>query len=206
MKLLLHTCCAPCSSAIIERLLADGIKPTIYYCNPNIFPVEEYLKRKDECTRWAAECDVDIIDADYNHETWLQCITGLEDQPERGLRCSACFRHRLLSSAQYASTHGFDTLATTLASSRWKNLDQINQAGTWAVQTVNAANEATAALGATFGTAAAAEDVVKPVEFTTVQWWDRNWRKNGLQERRNQLIKEKGFYNQLYCGCEFSMR
>lgn len=206
MKLLLHTCCAPCSSAIIERLLQEGIKPTIYYCNPNIFPLEEYLKRKDECTRWAAECGIDMVDADYSHETWLQCITGLEDQPERGLRCSACFRHRLLSSAQYASTHGFDTLATTLASSRWKNLDQINQAGTWAVQTVNASNEATLALGATFGTAAAAEDVVKPVEFTTVQWWDRNWRKDGLQERRNQLIKEKNFYNQLYCGCEFSIR
>lgn len=191
MKLLLHTCCAPCSGAIIERLLQDGIKPTIYFCNPNIFPQEEYLKRKDECTRWAQTCGVDIIDADYSHETWLQCVSGLEDQPERGLRCSACFRHRLLASAQYAAAHGFDTLATTLASSRWKNLDQVNAAGKWAVQTVNTANAATALLG-TF-------------ECNEVAWWDRNWRKDGLQERRGQIIREQGFYNQLYCGCEFSL-
>lgn len=184
MKLLLHTCCAPCSGAIIETLLKEGIRPTIYYCNPNIYPYEEYLKRKDECSRYAAECGLDMVDADYNHETWLQCVHGLEDEPERGLRCSACFRHRLLSSAQYAASHGFDTLATTLASSRWKDLSQVNAAGAWAVAQANAAAAA-----------------VKPLV-----WWDRDWRKGGLQERRSQIIREKGFYNQLWCGCEFSIR
>ncbi|MCQ2154230.1 MAG: epoxyqueuosine reductase QueH [Bacteroidales bacterium] len=184
MKLLLHTCCAPCSGAIVETLLKEGVRPTIYYCNPNIYPYEEYLKRKDECSRYAAECGLDMVDADYNHETWLQCVHGLEDEPERGLRCSACFRHRLLSSAQYALAHGFDTLATTLASSRWKDLSQVNAAGAWAVAQ---ANEAAAAVQA-------------------LVWWDRDWRKGGLQERRNQIIREKGFYNQLWCGCEFSIR
>lgn len=175
MKLLLHTCCAPCSSAIIETLLAEGITPVIYYCNPNIYPFEEYQHRKDECSRYAAECGLEMVDADYTHAVWLQCVSGLENEPERGLRCFECFKHRLLSSAQYAAANGFDTLATTLASSRWKNLDQINAAGQWAVSQVSG-----------------------------VCWWDRNWRKGGLQERRNELIKEKGFYNQLYCGCEFS--
>lgn len=194
MKLLLHTCCAPCSSAIIETLLKEGIMPTVYYCNPNIFPREEYEKRKAECSRYAAECGIDMVDADYNHEIWLQCVYGLEDEPERGARCSECFRHRLLSSAQYAVSHGFDTLATTLASSRWKNLEQVDAAGRWAVEMANA--EAEAWKG---------PDEENPAAGRLV-WWGRNWRKGGLQERRNQLIKEKGFYNQQWCGCEFSVR
>lgn len=177
MKLLLHTCCAPCSSAIIEALLKEGIRPVIFYCNPNIYPYEEYLIRKNECTRYAMECGLEIVDDDYDHEAWLGCTVGLENEPERGGRCMECFKYRLLRSAEYASSHGFDTLATTLASSRWKNLDQINAAGQWAT-----------------------------MQTSGVQWWDRNWRKGGLQERRNQLIKEKGFYNQQYCGCEFSMK
>ena len=194
MKLLLHTCCAPCSGAIVETLLKEGIKPVIYYCNPNIFPEEEYLKRKAECSRYAAACGLEMVDADYTHAVWLQCMSGLEDEPERGLRCAECFKHRLLSAAQYASENGFDTLATTLASSRWKNLDQVNAAGRWAVDKVNAASASLAALD---GDSSAAPEV---------QWWDRNWRKGGLQERRGQIIREQGFYNQLYCGCEFSMR
>ena len=180
MKLLLHTCCAPCSSAIIEALLKEGIRPVIYYCNPNIYPLDEYLKRKDECSRYARECGLEIVDDDYDHESWLKSVAGLENEPERGRRCTECFRYRLLRSAMYARNNGFDTLATTLASSRWKNIDQINEVGQWAVGQV--------------------------VDDDSLQWWPRNWRKGGLQERRNALIKEKAFYNQLYCGCEFSMR
>lgn len=205
MKLLLHTCCAPCSGAIIETLLKEGVRPTIYYCNPNIYPYEEYLKRKDECSRYAAECGLDMVDADYNHETWLQCVHGLEDEPERGLRCSACFRHRLLSSAQYAASHGFDTLATTLASSRWKSLDQVNAAGVWAVAQ---ANEAAVAVKALDDVRSQLPEAVgsAPRDWQPLVWWDRDWRKGGLQERRSQIIREKGFYNQLWCGCEFSIR
>lgn len=228
MKLLLHTCCAPCSGAIIETLLKEGVRPTIYYCNPNIYPYEEYLKRKDECSRYAAECGLDMVDADYNHETWLQCVHGLEDEPERGLRCSACFRHRLLSSAQYALAHGFDTLATTLASSRWKDLSQVNAAGAWAVAQANEAAAAVQALddvrddalgqlpgAAASASAKAIDDARCRVPETSVSarrdwqplvWWARDWRKGGLQERRSQIIREKGFYNQLWCGCEFSIR
>lgn len=178
MKLLLHTCCAPCSSAIIERLLQEGVRPVIYYCNPNIWPEEEYLIRKNECTRYAQSLNLEIVDDDYDHELWLaEAARGLENEPERGGRCMKCFKMRLLRSAKYAAEHGFDTLTTTLASSRWKSLDQINEAGKWACSLVEG-----------------------------VQWWDRNWRKGGLQERRNSIIKEMGFYNQQYCGCEFSFR
>ena len=174
---LLHTCCAPCSSAIIEAMLQNGITPVIYYCNPNIYPQEEYEIRKEECTRYAQALGLEIIDADYDHEEWLAQMKGLEDEPERGGRCLKCFKLRLLRTAEYARQRGIKVIATTLASSRWKSLDQINEAGTWAC-----------------------EQVVTPV------FWDKNWKKGGLQERRLQILKEFDFYNQQYCGCEFSMR
>ena len=133
-SILLHTCCAPCASAIVECLLQNGIRPTIYYCNPNIYPLEEYNIRKQECTRHAQAFGLDIIDADYDHAAWLCAVKGHENAPERGSRCLECFRFRLLESARYALAHGFRVLATTLASSRWKDLAQVNSAGQWAVR------------------------------------------------------------------------
>lgn len=176
-QVLLHTCCAPCSSAIIECLMQHGVRPTIYYCNPNIYPLEEYHIRKDECTRYAQALGLDIIDADYDHEAWRCAVQGLEGEPERGGRCLQCFKLRLRDTARYAHEHGFPLITTTLASSRWKSLEQINEAGRYAV-----------------------------TPYPDVAWWDKNWRKGGLSERRIQIIKEYGFYNQQYCGCEFSMR
>ena len=174
---LLHTCCAPCSSAIIEALMQNGITPVIYYCNPNIYPQEEYEIRKEECTRYARSLGLEIVDADYDHDVWLESMKGLENEPERGGRCLKCFRLRLLRTAQYARQRGIKVITTTLASSRWKSLDQINEAGFWACGQVDG-----------------------------IIWWDQNWRKGGLQERRLQIIREYDFYNQQYCGCEFSMR
>ncbi len=185
---LLHTCCAPCSSAIIEALMQNGITPVIYYCNPNIYPREEYEIRKNECTRYAQSLGLEIVDADYDHENWLESMKGLENEPERGGRCLKCFKLRLLRTAQYASERGIKVITTTLASSRWKSLDQINEAGRWACQQP---------ILARLSSSAPHDEVI---------WWDQNWRKGGLQERRLQIIKEYDFYNQLYCGCEFSMR
>ena len=136
-KVLLHTCCAPCSGAIIERLLKEGVRPLIYYCNPNIYPYEEYLIRKEECSRYASSLGLEIVDADYDHQQWLDAIKGLESEPERGGRCLQCFKYRLLRAAEYASSHGYRVLTTTLASSRWKSLDQINQAGKWACSLIS---------------------------------------------------------------------
>ena len=124
---LLHTCCAPCSSAIIEALLQNGITPVIYYCNPNIYPREEYEIRKNECTRYAQALGLEIVDADYDHENWLAEMKGLENEPERGGRCLKCFKLRLLRTAQYARERGIKVITTTLASSRWKSLDQITR-------------------------------------------------------------------------------
>ena len=111
-KVLLHTCCAPCSSAIIECLMRHGITPTIYYSNPNIFPLEEYEIRKNECTRYAKSLGLDIIDDDYDHEKWRCEMAGLEDEPERGGRCLKCFKYRLLRTARYAHEHGFKVITT----------------------------------------------------------------------------------------------
>ena len=176
-RILLHTCCAPCSGAIIEWMMQNGYVPTIYYCNPNIYPYEEYLVRKEECTRYATGLGLEIVDADYDHSAWQCCISGLEGEPERGARCLECFRTRLFSAARYASEHGFSTFTSTLDSSRWKRHDQIVEAGNWAA-----------------------------AQFPGLTFWDRNWRQGGLQERRSQIIKEQDFYNQRYCGCEYSMQ
>lgn len=173
---LLHTCCAPCSSAIIECLIKNGVTPVIYYSNPNIYPLEEYLIRKNECTRYADSLGLTIIDDDYCHDEWLAHVKGLENEPERGRRCRRCFEMRLRRTARYAHENGISVVTTTLASSRWKSLEQINAAGQWAVE-----------------------------PYDDVAWWEQNWRKGGLSERRLEIIKQYGFYNQRYCGCEFSM-
>ena len=176
-KVLLHACCAPCSSAIVECLMKNGIRPVIFYSNSNIYPFEEYGHRLNECLRYAKKWGLEIVEDQYNHDAWESCAAGLENEPERGGRCLQCFKFRLLRAAEYASAHGFEVLTTTLASSRWKSLDQVNEAGRWACAQVQG-----------------------------VTWWDQNWRKGGLQERRNQIIKEENFYNQLYCGCEYSQK
>lgn len=180
-EVLLHACCAPCSSAIVEWMLQNGIRPTIYYYNPNIFPREEYEIRKNESKRHAESLGISWIDADYDHGSWLSAVSGLEQEPERGGRCQLCFRLRLMQTAREAQRLGIKYFATTLASSRWKSLDQISLAGEAAAQAVSTPDA--------------------PLMF-----WAQNWRKGGLQDRRNQLLREYDFYNQLYCGCEFSMR
>ncbi len=189
-EVLLHACCAPCSSAIVEWLMAHDVRPTIYYYNPNIWPREEYEIRKQESKRHAESLGLRWIDGDYDHELWLKGVCGqgcqldaegrfqneMAKEPERGRRCQQCFTLRLTAAAQEARRLGLRFFTTTLASSRWKSLEQIEQAGKQAEANVE---------GTTF--------------------WAQNWRKGGLYERRNQLLKEYQFYNQQYCGCEFSM-
>ena len=176
-NVLLHCCCAPCSSAIVECLLDNGVCPTLFFCNPNIYPREEYERRKAECIRHAGRLGLDFVDADYDHDGWVAEMRGLENEPERGARCLRCFTSRLRRTARYAGEQGFSLFTTTLASSRWKDLNQINEAGRAAA-----------------------------IEVPGFDFWEQNWRKGGLQERRRELIAEYCFYNQTYCGCEYSLR
>lgn len=196
MRILLHTCCAPCSGAIIETLSLEKSLPTIFYSNSNIHPREEYDIRRDECRRYCAATGCEFVEDVYDHAEWLRtCAEGRESEPERGSRCLECFKMRLLRAARYALEHGYDTLTTTLASSRWKNIDQINAAGRWAVETALQERP-----GANSGLETGGDSAPALV------WWDRNWRKGGLQQRRSEIIREQNFYNQTFCGCEFSKK
>ncbi len=198
-RLLLHSCCAPCSGAIVEALSeaykAAGRNPAedvaIFWSNSNIYDREEYEKRRAEILRYAALFGIKVIDDDYDHSEWLaQVARGREDAPERGPRCLECFAFRLARAARYASEHGFGTLTTSLASSRWKSMEQVDEAGRRACAQAS-------------GRACA--DAVDAEGRHAVQWWGRNWRKGGLQPRRSEIIREQNFYNQTFCGCEYSL-
>ena len=179
-RILLHCCCAPCSTAILEWMVEEGLRPGVFFSNSNIVPFEEYAKRKEELARYAASFGLEVVDDEYDHGAWLEYVRPKAGAalagPERGPRCQACFEFRLLRAAHYAASHGYDILTTTLASSRWKDLSQVDSAGLLAV------------------------------DGTSVSWWGQNWRKGGMQERRNFLIKSCALYNQTWCGCEFSSR
>lgn len=176
-KLLLHSCCAPCAGDIMDLLLRSGIEYHVYFYNPNIHPIQEYEIRKNENKRFAEKHNIPFIDADYDKDNWFARVKGLEWEPERGKRCTACFDMRFERTALYASEHGFSLISSTLGISRWKNMAQINDCG------VRAANR-----------------------YVGMEYWTYNWRKNGGAERMYQLAKKENFYKQEYCGCVYSLR
>ena len=176
-KLLLHSCCAPCAGEIMEAVAASGIDTTIYFYNPNIHPKEEYEIRKDENIRFAEKLGFDFIDADYDKDNWFERVKGLEDEPERGERCTVCFDMRFERTALYAHENNFKIFATTLGISRWKDLEQINNSGLKAAK-----------------------------RYNSLDFWDFNWRKQGGSSRMLEISKKEKFYKQEYCGCVYSLR
>ena len=176
-RVLLHSCCAPCSASIIEAITHAGLELTVLFYNPNIYPHEEYVQRKDENKRFADKLGVVFIDADHDRARWFRQTEGLESEPERGMRCTVCFDMRIGYAADYAFRHDFPVFATTLGISRWKNMALINACG--------------------HGAAAA---------YSGLFYWDCNWRKNGGVERMHALSQLENFYRQEYCGCLYSLR
>ena len=175
-KMLLLSCCAPCSCAVIDKLAREGKDFAVLFCNPNIQPIEEYEKRRKENERFCQERNVPFIALKYDPENWLEAVKGLENEPERGARCSVCFHLRLKRAMEYAKENGFDTVSSVLGVSRYKDMAQVNRA----------AKQASAETG--------------------VPYDETNWRKGGLEQLRQQLVKETGMYAQNYCGCPFSVR
>jgi len=175
--LVLHCCCAPCSTAILECLIVHGIKPVLFFFNPNIHPQDEYIKRRNELLRLADLLKIETVVGDYDTKAWFQETKGLEQEKERGKRCDVCFEYRLHATALFTASLGIHHFTTTLATSRWKCKPQVDAAGERAQASV-----------------------------TNVSYWDQDWRKEGLVTRRYQLVKEIGFYNQKYCGCVFSKK
>jgi len=175
-KLLLHACCAPCSTACIERLIED-FDITVYFYNPNMDSKEEYEKRAEEMKRFlsvAYKDKVGLITQDYLPSEYLNAVNGLENQPEGGTRCEKCFYLRLKKTAEYAQENSFDFITTTLTVSPYKNAPLINQVG---------------------------ESVC---ENSAVKWLYSDFKKANGYLRSIELSKLFGLYRQNYCGCVFS--
>ncbi|MDE2027869.1 MAG: epoxyqueuosine reductase QueH [Candidatus Omnitrophica bacterium] len=176
-KLLLHSCCAPCSAEVMEALCASKIDFTIFFYNPNIHPRKEYEIRKNENIKFSQKMNVPFIDADYDTANWFDRVKGLEFEPEKGERCTSCFNMRFERTALYAHEHGFPVISSSLGISRWKDMDQVNACG------VKAASR-----------------------YEGMVYWTYNWRKRGGAGRMYEISKREEFYQQEYCGCVYSLR
>ncbi|EPG2234744.1 TPA: epoxyqueuosine reductase QueH, partial [Acinetobacter baumannii] len=168
---------APCSGEVMESLIESNINFSIFFYNPNIHPVKEYLIRKEENIRFAEKHNIPFIDADYDTDNWFARAKGMENEPERGIRCTMCFDMRFERTALYAYENGFSLISSSLGISRWKNMAQINDCG------IRAASH-----------------------YPDIQYWDYNWRKNGGSSRMIEISKREEFYQQEYCGCVYSLR
>ena len=174
--LLLHSCCAPCSSTCLERL-KDKFKITVLYYNPNIDEREEYEKRKAEQIRFLEETGwAEFLDCDHEAEAFLEMAKGLEEEPERGKRCYQCYALRLRKTAMLAKEHGFAYFATTLTLSPHKNADWLNEIGE------------------------------KEGGMYAVKYLFSDFKKQGGYYRSTALSQEYGLYRQDFCGCTYSKR
>lgn len=171
-KILLLSCCAPCSCAVIEKLAQEKRVATVVFYNPNIRPLAEYRKRCEENKRVCEIYGLPFIELEYDNERWQALTAGLENEPERGKRCSVCFYMRLKRVMEYAKENGYDGVASVLGVSRYKNLAQVNQAA------------------------------AKAAAETGIPYMEIEGRKGGMQERRAALVKELALYSQDYCGCK----
>ena len=179
--LLLHSCCGPCSTAVIEKLL-DDYTISVFYFNPCIYPQEEYIHRRDEQKRFLEELSakvgytIDFIDGDYQPETYYDLVKGLEGEPEGGARCKVCFKQRLGAAANLAKEKGYEYFDTTLTVSPHKNYNIISEIGK------------------------ALEEEIG------IKYLAGNYKKQDGYKRSIELSREYNLYRQNYCGCEFSKR
>lgn len=176
-KILLHSCCAPCSSYVISYLLSY-FDITILYYNPNISPIEEYEHRKEEQIRLIEELSktkkINFLDCDYDNDLYEKTIKGLESEPERGSRCTKCFYLRLEKTASLANSNNYDYFGTTLSVSPYKNSDLLNKIGLELKQKYN------------------------------IKYLVSNFKKNDGYKKSIELSKKYNLYRQNYCGCIYS--
>ena len=176
-KLLLHSCCGPCSSYVISYL-TNYFDITILYYNPNIYPYDEYLKRKQEQIKLINEIDcsnnLDIMDCDYDNDLYEKCIIGLENEPERGNRCMVCYNLRMEKTAKMAKECNYDYFCTTLSVSPYKNSEWINKIGEKLQNKYN------------------------------INWLYSDFKKKDGNKQSILLSKKYNLYRQDYCGCIYS--
>lgn len=178
-KILLHSCCGPCSSYVISYL-SDYFDITILYYNPNIYPYEEYIKRKNEQIRLIKEIrkdiknNIDIMDCDYDNNIYEEKIQGLQKEPERGKRCWVCYQMRMEKTAKIAKENNFDYFSTTLSVSPYKDANKINEIGK------------------------------ELEEKYSIKWLYSDFKKKDGYKQSILLSKKYNLYRQDYCGCIYS--
>lgn len=179
--LLLHSCCGPCSTSVLERLIEE-FSVTVFYYNPNITDPEEYLLRKtvqkDFIKAYNANnpqgAHINFIEGDYDTDSFYEVARGLESEPEGGLRCEQCFRLRLSRTAEKAAELGIQTFGTTLTVSPYKNYKLITKIG------------------------------MELAQQNGLSWLDRDFKKQAGYQRSIEMSKEYGLYRQHFCGCDFA--
>lgn len=177
--LFLHSCCAPCSSYVLETL-SEHFRITVFYYNPNIYPEEEYWKRVEEqkefIRRLPVKYPISFLEGNFDKDKFYQTVKGLEHIPEGGERCFACYRLRLEETVKLADQKNFDYVTTTLTISPLKNAEKLNEIG---------------------------EELCQK---TKVNWLPSDFKKKNGYKRSTELSKEYGMYRQDYCGCVFSLK
>ena len=178
-RVLLHSCCGPCSSAVLEYI-TQYFDVTLLWYNPNLYPKEEFDRRfrtqVELIEKMGLADKVNILAEPWKSEDYYRRVKGLENEPEGGKRCAECFRLRLLETARLAKHYGYDYFCTTLTLSRHKDAVLINTIG---------------------------EEIAKAVG---VSWLPSDFKKRNGENRSIELSEQYGLHRQLYCGCEFSLR
>ena len=175
-KFLLHACCAPCAVYVIKVLQERGFEVTVFFYNPNIHPLGEYEKRRDELMNYCQQKEISFIEGEYEIKKWFGLVRGLENEPEGGKRCEVCYRMRLQKTAELAVQGGYAYFGSTLSISPHKKADKINEIGQQLV-----------------------------VEYG-VEFYAENWKKKDGFKISCEMSRQQGFYRQTYCGCVYSQK
>jgi hypothetical protein len=173
-EILVHACCATCACYVLQKIALE-YTPVIYYYNPNIYPLEEYIRRRDELKNYASHQNIRFIEEIYKHDEWSKFIIGLEKEPEKGQRCDKCFLLRLEKTASYALENNIKAFTTTLTISPHKNSKTILKIGN------NIAKD-------------------KKIFFLAT-----DFKKQDGYEKTVEIAKKERFYRQNYCGCLYSL-
>jgi len=173
-SVVIHTCCAICSGYPISYLKDMGYQVCAYFYNPNIYPEEEYVKRLEAERKLCKFYDVDLIEADYQPDEYYNFVKGLENEPEKGLRCDKCFELRLLKTAEYAKEIGADCFTTSIVISPHKSFQKLSKIG---------------------------DEISKKVG---INYLSIDFKKKDGFLKTNRISRELNLYRQNYCGCKFA--
>lgn len=175
-KIVLHACCAICSGYPISYLQDMGYQVIVYFYNPNIFPETEYLKRLEAQCTLCENLNCELVEGEYNPDVYYDFVKGLEDEPEKGLRCDRCFELRLKKTAEFAKSIGIKNFTTSIVISPHKNFEKLTGIGE------------------------------KIAEDLGINYLAIDFKKKDGFLKTNKIAKELNLYRQNYCGCKFAIR